>query len=105
MENLNEKERLLKFIEFKKMPKSTTIERIGLTYGNFTGKSNHSSLSCEAIRKIIIFFSELNIVWLLTGKGNMLNSTEPEKITEKTCIDFLRQTGKYKILKIDYTEL
>lgn len=107
---ITEKNRVLIFIEYLKLPKSTTIKSIGLNYSNFTGKSKNSSLCSSALVKLLKAFPNLNLDWLLTGKGEMFinkneSKQEYEILTDEFCIDFLKKTGKYNIYKITETAI
>lgn len=70
----NIKERILYFLEYKKVTKSKFFEKIGMTYGNFTGKSKETPLNSDAISNILLEFPEINIEWLITGEGEMVKS-------------------------------
>ncbi|MGQ1929031.1 transcriptional regulator [Ornithobacterium rhinotracheale] len=69
---LNIKERILYLLDMKGVAKSTFFPKIGMTYGNFTGKSKETPLNSDAIGNILSEFPDLNPEWLLTGKGEML---------------------------------
>jgi hypothetical protein len=76
----NIKERILQLLEIKGVAKSTFFGKIGMTYGNFTGKSKNTPLNSEAIADIFSIFPDVNLEWLLTGKGSMLRvSMEPNE--------------------------
>jgi hypothetical protein len=72
---MNFNERILKYIEFKGLNKTDFYIKCGLPNG-FLDKSPNKSL--DNILKIIQAFPELNIEWLITGKGDMLKKTSPE---------------------------
>ncbi len=65
-------ERLFEYIEFRGM-KHTPIEReLGLSNG-YLGKmlKRKGSIGDEVLQKIFSFFPNLNMIWLLSGKGDM----------------------------------
>lgn len=66
------KERLIKFIEFKKLSKSEFCRIIGVSTGFVS--SMVTSIQPDKIERITLNFPELNIGWLLTGDGAMLKN-------------------------------
>ncbi|MDO4729300.1 MAG: hypothetical protein Q4B43_09920 [Bacteroidota bacterium] len=71
----NIKERILYFLDYKGITKSKFFEKIGMTYGNFTGKSKETPLNSDAVSNILLELPDLNSEWLLTGKGEMIKSS------------------------------
>ena len=39
-------------------------------------KKNNASIGSDVLESVILTYPELNIVWLLTGKGEMLNMSQ-----------------------------
>lgn len=70
----NIKDRVLQIAEYKGVAKEKFIENIGMTYGNFKGKSKESALNSNTIEKIITIHPDVNLQWLITGNGEMINS-------------------------------
>lgn len=68
----NVKERVLKIPDFKGISKEFFFEDLGISYGNFKGKAREKSLSSDTLATIVAKYPEVNPVWLLTGKGEML---------------------------------
>lgn len=66
------KERLIKFLDFKKISKTKFGETIGVSPAYVT--SMRDSISREKIEKIKNHYPELDIEWLLTGEGEMLKT-------------------------------
>ena len=67
------KERLLRFLQFKKLTKAEFERLAGLSSGyikNFKG-----NIGGEKLENLLNAFPELNKVWLLTGEGEMLIDT------------------------------
>ena len=64
-------DRLLKFIELKLMNKSEFYLKTSLSNGFLDKESN---LRADSIEKIILAFPEIDLEWLLTGKGEMLKA-------------------------------
>lgn len=73
MEN-NVKERLIKYVQYKKMSKSEFCRAINVSNAFIT--SIRESIQPDKIKSIALNFPDLNIVWLMTGSGEMLNQTE-----------------------------
>lgn len=66
------KERLIAFIAHKHISKAEFSRMIGVSQAYVT--SIRGSMSPDKIQRIAMVFPELNIEWLMTGKGNMLQS-------------------------------
>lgn len=66
------KQRLLEYVENKKLKKMVFYNTIGMKQSNFSGEGAASSLKSENIIKILIAFPDINPDWLLLGKGEML---------------------------------
>ena len=65
------KERILQFIDYKGFSKSKFYRETGLSNGILDKKSG---LTLDSIEKIYSKYPEINIEWLLTGKGEMLKT-------------------------------
>lgn len=63
------RERILQFIEYKSITKYRFYQDLGFSNGFLDKEGAIGSDKCE---KIIYHFPDLNPLWLLTGKGNML---------------------------------
>lgn len=66
------KERILQFIDYKGFSKNKFYKETGLSNGILDKKSG---LTSESIEKIYSKYPEINIEWLLTGKGEMLRTS------------------------------
>lgn len=64
------KERILQFIEYKRLSKNKFYKETGLSNGILDKKGGISS---DSLEKIYYVYPEINLDWLLTGKGEMLN--------------------------------
>lgn len=64
------KERLIKFIEYKKLSQSRFEKIVGLANGYVN--NIRKSISPEKLQLIALKFPELDTTWLLTNNGNML---------------------------------
>ena len=70
------KERLLEFVEFKKMNKRQFQISIGVS--NSYIQNLNENIGPLILEKISAVYPELNIEWLLTGEGNMINEKKEE---------------------------
>lgn len=75
-ENQNVKERLLFYLSSKHLNKSAFGASIGAS-SSFVD-AIRSSISPEKLERIIDEYPDLDIVWLLTGRGQMLKSAGQE---------------------------
>lgn len=92
------KERILYVLEFKGIVKDKFIKKIGMTYGNFTGKAKETPLNSNAIGNILIELPDINIEWLITGKGEMLLTKKIE--VKHNDINIIRMDILNRILQI-----
>ena len=77
------KDRIKKYLEIKSITKYQFYKKIGLSNG-FLDKPG--TIGCDKCEKIYYQFPDINIIWLLTGRGNMLKEdqvTEP-MVSEST---------------------
>ncbi|MBE7693057.1 hypothetical protein [Tenacibaculum finnmarkense] len=73
------KERILKVVGFKGFKKEDFFNKIGMTSANFRGKAKERPINSIAIENIFTVIPDLSLIWLLTGKGEMLVSEIGEK--------------------------
>ena len=66
------KERLIEFIDYKKISKSEFCRTIGVSNAFVT--SIVKSIQPDKIERITLNYPELNTEWLLTGKGRMIKN-------------------------------
>lgn len=99
----NIKERILYISEFKGVTKETFFEKIGMSYGNFKGKSKETPINSKALEDILSIYPDINPIWLITGKGEILNSSF--KVEEPEAIYKLRTDNTIEHQQIPYYEL
>ena len=65
-------ERFFEYLEYKELKHTPVEKELGLSNG-YLGKmlSRKGTIGDETLQKIFSFFPTLNIVWLMTGKGEM----------------------------------
>ena len=69
-------DRLSQFVEFKHDNFNRLSLNIGVSNSYFSKMlRNNGSIGSELLSKIVIYYDDLNIHWLLTGEGNMLKSS------------------------------
>ena len=74
------RERLRKFIDYKGISRYKFYKDLGLSNGILDKEGNIGSDKCE---KIIYQYPDLNIIWLITGEGDMLyNSTKNHNVNQ-----------------------
>jgi repressor LexA len=97
----NIKERILQIAEFKGIAKEKFFESIGMTYGNFKGKSKLTPINSNAIADIITTYSEISLEWLLTGTGNMLKTHSNKNLLNEPKEKYLSNKKDSEIPLID----
>lgn len=65
------KENIRKYADFKGIDIKEIYKNTGIVDGTF---SNSSGMSEQNLLKFFSFYSEINLEWLLTGKGEMISS-------------------------------
>lgn len=75
-------DRFDKYLEFKGITDYRATIDAGLSKGTI-GKSREKGrdLSNKSVEKLVEVYSDLNKAWLLSGSGNMLNSSSPQAVT------------------------
>ena len=69
-------ERLSQFIEYKHDNFNRLSQNIGVSNSYFSKMvRNNGSIGSELLSKIVIYYDDLDINWLITGEGNMLKSS------------------------------
>lgn len=66
------KERIIKLIEYKGVPKEEFYVKIGMTSASFRGNARKTPLNSTAIENVLSEIPDVNSEWLLTGNGEML---------------------------------
>lgn len=79
----NIKERLLFYAKNQGIGIEKFLESIGMTYGSFKGKAKKGTLNSDALVEIYTKYPDINIDWLLTGKGEMLKEADIDSKEKK----------------------
>lgn len=78
------KERVTQIPKIEGLSQESFFSELGLSYSNFKGSQKKSSLSSDAIEKIISLRPNISLEWLILGKGEMYVT----KFTEKVKVPF-----------------
>lgn len=76
-------DRLMQFIKFAGLSARQFDISIGASNGyTLRMKKNNASIGSDVIENILKVYPQLNVVWLITGEGNMLNKPEEDEILD-----------------------
>ncbi len=81
------KERIIYFVENQGIKKIDFFNKIQVSSANFRGNAINTPLNSSSIENIIANYPQINLHWLITGKGEMLvseNKSEILKVEEPT---------------------
>ena len=78
------KDRMIEFKDSKSVVKERFYEMIGMTSANFRGPARNSPINSNAIKKMLEKFPDLNLHWLITGEGQMINTSSYNTTTTIT---------------------
>lgn len=75
MDNIvtNIKERVLELANYKGVVLEKFFSDLGVTYGSFKGQNKSSSLNSSVIERIHELYPDVNLSWLISGKGEMID--------------------------------
>ncbi|TAG31897.1 MAG: hypothetical protein EAZ35_02275 [Sphingobacteriia bacterium] len=107
-------ERLQLYFSEKKMSLNSVDKSLNMGGGYF-GKQikNNASIGSDVLQKIILSYPDLNLVWLMTGQGDMILTANElaeakirvnSKLVEKSnddLIEILQTQVKYQAYMID----
>ena len=87
------KERVMYVLEYKGIAKENFFTEIGMTSANFRGSAKHTPLNSTAIANIFTAIPDINLTWLITGKGEMLDNGSSKKIEYNFTKEHIEQSG------------
>ena len=94
--------RIKDYIDFKDISMNAFDISIGAANG-YIGKliKNNGSLGGDVIEKIVCIYTDINIEWLITGKGEMFRQPVAEKQSESDLIPYLEKQIAVKDIRIE----
>ena len=105
-------ERIEIFMHFKKISPHAFEQKIDLSNGYFSKQlKNLGSVGSDILIKIYLAYPELDILWILTGEGQMLKQAEQESqqigdiILEDFANKYTSENKKLKKLENDFDKL
>ena len=105
-------ERIQIFMHFKKISPHAFEQKIDLSNGYFSKQlKNLGSVGSDILIKIYLAYPELDILWILTGEGQMLKLAEKESqqiddiILEDFTNKYTSENKKLKKLENDFDKL
>lgn len=84
---LTTKDRVLQFIDYKGISKTIFLNETNIKRGFLDKDKLSASVSDLLLEKIISTYPEIDLFWLITGKGNMLKEELPHESGSKKSID------------------
>ena len=102
-------DRIIQFIQYKGLSARKFDMSIGASNGyTLRMKKNHASVGSDVIENIVRTYPQLNLIWLITGEGEMLNSDKaiiPAEGFSKSQIKEIEQIVEAKIKERQEREL
>lgn len=99
-------DRFLQYLDYKGISENKATVDCELSKGLIgQAKSGKSDLGNKATEKVLSFYQDLSRVWLLTGTGSMLNSSEESTQPENPMTDEPKQDSLVEYLKSEIKNL
>ena len=82
------KKRILLLAETLEDTKQKFFKNCDVSYNNFKGSALKSSLSTDLLGKIFSSYGQINLEWVLTGKGEKINNHNTKsEVNETSCLN------------------
>jgi len=88
--------------ETYEVSKSAFYKKIDMSSGSFRGNAINTPLNSNAIEKIIANYPQINVYWLITGKGNILE--HPTLNEDRKQISYINHSSDNPLLVEEETE-
>lgn len=105
-------ERIAMYLQFRTISPHAFEKKIELSNGYFSKQLRHlGSVGSDILIKIYLAYPELDILWILTGEGQMLRSASSnypaskQQIIEDYTIKYSTDNKKLKLLENDFDKL
>ena len=95
--------RIKQYIDFKGISMRKFEESVGFSNGAFASQfKNGKAIGVDKVENILRIYPDINPVWLLTGKGSMLNNpTQATDHDHSTAENILREIIQEKDQRIE----
>ena len=91
------KERILQIAKRKGITNREICQKIGLTYGGFTGENKKRPVNSDAIANLLVEYPDVNPRWLLTDQGAMLHEQSAPEVAPTIGTGLPRLHRRYKV--------
>ena len=81
----NTKEKILQYLDYKRIKKQFFCNKTGISYANIRGKSLESEFGGEQIYRILSVFDDISPDWFLLDRGNMLRNSSKNDEECRVC--------------------
>lgn len=105
-------ERIAMYLQFKTISPHAFEKKIKLSNGYFSKQLKHlGSVGSDILMKIHLAYPELDILWILTGEGQMLKeTTSPTRALNTNLVEdftnkYTTENKRLKILESDFDKL
>lgn len=99
------KNRILQFIDYNGIAKGNFFKELNISASNFRSNSLYSEVGGDVIAKISSLRPDLNLVWLITGEGEMLITDQESKESPKEAVNEQDRDELWERLRQSYEEI
>lgn len=81
--------RIKKYLDYKGISNRAFEMQFGFSNGSFASQlKNEKTIGVDRLENILNEYTDINVEWLLTGKGSMLRDSEPKDLSEDMTPNF-----------------